>query len=187
MKSYLILLFLGFSFLIQSQSKPLLLHQYLKSESESILKYDHGDDWFTESEKAINNKIILQDFAKIKTLTSINIVNYKVQTFQEGKHLINIYKTNSKSKPYKIIEIITRDSYDYKGKNLSFGHIKYLILSKNNPKKVAIYISENGIDSYTIDGQRKYCMRESVIYIPEEFDNSAFYEVDSIMGKYKDK
>ena len=41
--------------------------------------------------------------------------------------------------------------------------------------------------NYTIDGQKKYCMRESIIYIPEEFDASSFDQSDAIMKKYRNK
>lgn len=181
MKSYLIVLLLGFSSLIQSQNKPSLLHQYLKSESEDILRFGNESVWASEK------NIVLKDFAKIDALTSINSANYKIETIQEGKHLITIYKANSKIKPYKIVEVITRDSTEYKGTRIHLEQIRYLILSKSNPKKVELDISENGIDGYTINGQRKYCLRESIVYIPEEFDVSVFHEMDAIMEKYKDK
>ncbi|WP_300565093.1 hypothetical protein [Flavobacterium sp.] len=187
MKSFVLLLFFGFYSLVQSQNKPLLLQEYLKSESKSIIKYKHGADWFIDNDKMIDSKIVLQDFDMISKLTAMSKDEYKVQTFQEGKHQINIYKADIKAKPYKIVEVITRDSTEYKNQKLPLEHIKYLILSKNHPKFVELSISENGITNYTIDGLRKYCMRESVIYIPEEFDDSIFRQADAIMKKYRTK
>lgn len=187
MKSYITLLFIGLSSLIQSQNKPLLLHQYLKKESKTIIKYKEEADIFVENNKRVDYKMVLQDFDMIGKLTTMNATDYKIQTFEEGKHQINIYKTEIKTKPYKMVEVITRDTTEYENRKIPLERIKYLILSKNQPKFVELNISDDGVDSYSINGQRKSSMRESMLYIPEEFDYSAFKEMDGIMKKYRNK
>ncbi|MEO8233882.1 MAG: hypothetical protein ABI549_00580 [Flavobacterium sp.] len=192
MKQYILLILIGFSSLVYSQNKPLLIHSYLKTESESVLE-DHGVDFF-EKGKMIDAKDVIKDFEKIGDLTSVNKSDYYITLVQEGKYTIKTLNTKSKkTNPSQIIEVETKVKTEINSYPITL--INYFIRNKTNPQTIELSIDENGIVSYKLGKRRIYCMRESIIAFvnkdeKDKRDDGYDYpeeqsEIDSIIKRQK--
>lgn len=146
---------------------------------------EHGVDYI-EKNKPLNNSKLANDFKLIVRQANINKKNYNFSLIKTGKHTIKLFEgVNEKTNPYRIVEIMTVDSSIHK--KIPKKIYNYLILSKLKPKIIEILVDEDQVGSYKIDKREIGCIRESVIYIDDDFDDSAFLEVKLIMRNYKKK
>lgn len=143
---------------------------------------DHGVDFF-ENNKKLDSTTIAIDFATIQALASIDMSNYKVEYIKKGKQLIKYFESTDNTKFPRIIEVVTREFS--KNKKIQLEVINFLIMSKKPPYHIELEVNENGINYYQIDKREVYSVRESIIYLDDEIDKSAFNEAKKIIDKYK--
>ena len=92
-------------------------------------------------------------------------------------------KFSQNKNPYCLIEIVTQDST--KNKKIPIKKINNLILSDLYPSSVELEFDENRLVFFKIEDSKIMVVRESILFIDDDFDNKAFNESRQLIEKYK--
>jgi hypothetical protein len=165
---------------ISKRDSSMTLVSTLTVETKNI--GEHGVDFF-ENNKRLDNITIANDFGTIQAIASIDLSKYKVQYIKKGKQLIKYFESSDTTKSHRLVEVVTREFS--KNKKIQVEVVNYLIMSKKSPYIIELEVNENGINYYQIDKREVYSVRESIMYLDDEIDKSAFKDAKTIIDKYK--
>ena len=141
---------------------------------------EHGIDFF-ENNKRLDSIAIANDFATISRRASLDTDNYKFLFIKNEKNIIKVFESTDTSNSLRLVEVVT--IVFSKNKKIPVKRINYLILSKTSRQYVELEIDENGVNYYEIDNRKVHSVRESILYLNDEIDNSAFNEAKKTYRK----
>jgi hypothetical protein len=147
----------------------------LSLESKKI--DEHGVHFF-ENEKILSTSAVRKNFAFLAKQLKVDLKNYSFNQIKKGKHVIKLWETKQSNKPFRIVEVVTQDSS--KSKRIPITEVRLLILSKSSPYRIELEVDNDGIAEYYIGKRSIHTVRESILFIDDEVDNSAFKEAELI-------
>jgi hypothetical protein len=173
----------------KAQNNPcdssLTLNAHITKEAHNL--GEHGVTFFKDEFKSSNrldDTEVAKDLKLIKQLADITIQKYNMRIYTEDKHCIKVFTAKKNTtNPYRIIEIVTRDSTVTK--KIPLKQVNWLLLSNTTPHTIAATIDENGIRTYTIGTKKVYAVRESMISVTDDIDHTSFMQVESLLEKHQ--
>ena len=142
----------------------------------------HGIDFFENNVK-LDSSMVIVYFDLINQLSKIDLNQYSVDSIKQDKYTIRKYHSSQNKNPYCLIEIVTQDST--KNKKIPIKKINNLILSDLYPSSVELEFDENRLVFFKIEDSKIMVVRESILFIDDDFDNKAFNESRQLIEKYK--
>jgi hypothetical protein len=185
MKHYIILIFFSSTLSMacaQPSEKDSLFTLTRNITVETTNIGEHGIDYF-ENNKRLDSITIANDFATISRRASIDTDKYKLLFIKNKKNVIKVFESTDTSNLLQLVEVVTIEFS--KNKKIPVKRINYLILSKTSKQYVELEIDENGVNYYEIDNRKVHSVRERMLYLNDDIDNSAFKEAKKIIEKYK--
>lgn len=185
MKHYILIIFFSSTFsLLYAQTSEkdssFTLTRNIAVETTNIGK--HGVDFF-ENNKRLDSFTIANDFETILRRAFIDIDNYKFLLIKNEKNIIKVFENTDTINSLRLVEVVTR--VFSKNKKIPVQRINYLIISNSPRQYVELEIDENGVNYYEIDNRKVHSVRESIMFINDEIDISAFKEAKQYIEKYK--